>query len=75
MEQSVLIEVKGLYQLFLYGLDVIDLFDGKCEGFAVVNGLHRLTVVTQFYVGEERGMGGYGRFYGLSQAVTIQTTV
>ena len=38
-EQSVFVEVEGLYQLFLHSLYVIDFFDGKCKGLAVVDGL------------------------------------
>ena len=38
-EQSVFVEVEGLYQFFLHSLDVIDFFDGECKGLAVVDGL------------------------------------
>ena len=38
-EQSVFVEVEGLYQFFLHSLDVIDFLDGECKGLAVVDGL------------------------------------
>lgn len=76
MKQSASMKLERLYEFLFLSLKVRDLFDGKAEILIFqIDGLQRLSLITQLNAGEKNRMSLYRCLNGTAQTVSINTAV
>ena len=74
-EQTVTYNVERLNHRFLDILDVIDMLYLQRECFRIVDSLHRVTLVRQFYACKQRRVGSNCHLDSLTESFFVQTAV